>query len=76
MAAAHVDVMTQADHAEILQETEQKTEQEEAVKDQQEQEATSGDTGGKYTKPAVVMEDGGTISKISLSEAAKGDREL
>ena len=32
--------------------------------------------GGKYTKPAVVMEDGGTISKISLSEAAKGDREL
>ena len=56
LASAHVDVMTQADHAEILQETEQKTEQEEAVKDQQEQEATSGDTGGKYTKPAVVME--------------------
>ena len=65
------------------EEIQQETEQEETAKVQKEQETTSGNKQEKMgethednTKPNVVTKDGGTFSKRSLSEAAKGEREL
>ena len=67
----------------LQQETGLKTEQKEAAKVQQEQEAISGnkqeetgETREDNTKATVVTKDGGTFSKRSLSEAAKGKRQL
>ena len=81
--------MDEAEHQEeILQGTGQEAakvqqEQEEAAKVQEKQEATSdniqeekGETREDNTKPNVVTKDGGTFSKRSLSEAAKGKREI
>ena len=88
MAAAQVEVVGEAEQQEILQGTEQEAakvpqEQEEAAKVQEKQEATSdniqeekGETREDNTKPTVVTKDGGTFSKRSLSEAAKGKREI
>ena len=78
MAAAQVEVVGEAEQHEIQQETGQ-----EAAKVQQEQETTSGniqkmgETREDNTKPTVVAKDGWTFSsKRSLSEAAKGKREI
>ena len=75
MAAAQVEVAGEAEHQE---ETGQET-----AKVQEKQEATAGnkqeemgETREVNTKPTVVTKDGGTFSKRSLSEAAKGKRKI
>ena len=75
LAAAQVEVAGEAEHQE---ETGQET-----AKVQEKQEATAGnkqeemgETREVNTKPTVVTKDGGTFSKRSLSEAAKGKRKI
>ena len=82
MAAAQVEVMGEAEQEEEIQQ--QETGQKVAAKVQKEQETTSGNIQEKMgetcednTKPTVVAKDGWTFSyKRSLSEAAKGKREI
>ena len=75
MAAAQVEVVGEAEQEEEIQQ--------ETAKVQEKQEATAGnkqeemgETREVNTKPTVVTKDGGTFSKRSLSEAAKGKRKI